>query len=76
VHAGVRPGEHDDHAKPCARCGGRAVYWQDAIVPGNPLAPRGSRTASAQPRPAWHCLACGHLEPEERRARQLTQRTG
>jgi len=56
-------------SKTCPRCGGRAFYWNTAIVPGNPLAPRGSRGAAAHMQPAWQCLSCGHLEPEERRAR-------
>ena len=63
------PDDERTQAKACERCGGRAFYWIDAIVPGNPLAPRGSRSATPHVQPAWQCLSCGHLEPEERRAR-------
>jgi hypothetical protein len=61
--------------KTCARCGGRAFYWNAAIVPGNPAAPRGRRSALPHVQPAWQCLSCGYLEPEERRAR-LAHRQG
>src|ERR671919_502022 len=51
----------------CPRCGGQTMYWPDAIVPGDPVAPRGSRRAVAHHQPAWLCVSCGHLEAEERR---------
>lgn len=60
--------------KTCTRCGGRAIYQPDAIVPGNPIAPRGSRQAEAHPQPAWQCMSCGYLEPQERRASRISQR--
>jgi len=50
------------------------VYRPDAIVPGDPAAPRGSRRAMAHAQPAWACLYCGHLEPEERRAARIAER--
>jgi hypothetical protein len=61
--------------KTCVRCGGRALYWDDAIVPGNPAAPRGSRSGKAHLQPAWQCLSCGHLEPEERRVRSTPRQS-
>jgi hypothetical protein len=61
--------ERSDTTKACPRCGGRAFYWSTAIVPGNPAAPRGSRGGVAHMQPAWQCLSCGHLDPEERRLR-------
>jgi ribosomal protein L37E len=60
----------------CARCGGRAFYYDSAIVPGNPAAPRGSRGATAHVQPAWQCLSCGYLEPEERRASMAHRQAG
>ena len=60
--------------KACRRCGGQALYWRDAIVPGDPVAPRGSRRAIAHQQPAWVCVSCGQLEPEERRAVRRAQR--
>ena len=60
----------------CARCGGRALYSPDAIVPGDPAAPRGSRRAEAHPQPAWTCVSCGYVEPEERRASRMPLRQG
>ncbi|MGH9350259.1 MAG: hypothetical protein ACRD26_23645, partial [Vicinamibacterales bacterium] len=63
-------------AKTCPRCGGPAVYQPEATVPGDPLAPRGSRRAAAHPQPAWACFVCGYLEPEERRTARIPQRQG
>jgi hypothetical protein len=54
--------------KDCLRCGGRALYWRTAMVPGDPLAPRGSGRALAHEQPAWTCINCGHLDAHERRA--------
>jgi hypothetical protein len=68
--------EETKTAKTCSRCGGRAMYLPDAVVPGDPVAPRGSRRATAHAQPAWQCLSCGHLEPEERRAARTAQRQG
>ncbi len=62
--------------KTCARCGGRAFYSKAAIVPGNPAARRGSRGAAAHVQPAWQCLSCGYLEPEERRASIAQRQAG
>jgi ribosomal protein L37E len=62
--------------KTCRRCGGQALYWPDAIVPGDPVAPRGSRRAVAHHQPAWLCVSCGHLEAEERRVVRSAERQG
>jgi hypothetical protein len=67
-------GDESKGIRKCPRCGGQAMYWPDAIVPGDPVAPRGSRRASAHAQPAWQCLSCGCLEPEERRAARTAQR--
>jgi hypothetical protein len=58
-----------DAVKDCCRCGGRAFYWDAAIIPGDPLAPRGSHRGTAHYQPAWTCINCGHVEPQERRGR-------
>jgi hypothetical protein len=58
-----------DEVKDCCRCGGRAFFWKTAIVPGDPLAPRGSNRSTAHYQPAWTCINCGYIEPQERRAR-------
>jgi hypothetical protein len=60
----------------CVRCGERTIYRAAAIVPGNPLAPRGSRGAVAHPQPAWECTVCGYLEAHERRASRSAARQG
>jgi ribosomal protein S27AE len=65
---------HAQDVKRCPRCEGQTFYWPDAIVPGDPVAPRGSRRAVAHHQPAWSCVACGHLEPEERRAARSAER--
>ena len=49
-------------------------YWPEAVVPGDPAAPRGSRRAVAHPQPAWACMSCGYLQPEERRIVRSAQR--
>lgn len=73
----MRDLEQDTGAtKICSRCGGRAFYWRTAIVPGDPLAPRGSRRGEAHYQPAWQCLNCGYLEPQERRARPAAAADG
>lgn len=58
----------------CPRCGAPSAYAPDAVVPGDPSAPRGSRRGVAHSQPAWACIACGYLEPEERRAVRHVQR--
>jgi ribosomal protein S27AE len=63
---------HD--VKHCPRCGGTAIYWPEAIVPGDPMAPRGSRRSAAHHQPAWVCLSCGHLQSEERRGTRIAER--
>ena len=66
----MRDADHHSHEKrTCALCGGHAFYWDTAVVPGDPGAPRGSRRGQPHVQPAWKCLDCGHLEPHERRAR-------
>ena len=61
-----------EHAvKDCSRCGGRAVYVESALVPGDPAAPRGSHRGVAHQQPAWRCINCGHVEPQERRAKTV-----
>jgi ribosomal protein L37E len=67
----MRPFDDDPTkpSKPCARCGGNAFYWRQAVVPGDPVAPRGSRRGESHYQPAWQCLNCGYLEPDERRSR-------
>jgi hypothetical protein len=64
-----QPDDQNPRTKDCPRCGGRALYWRNAIVPGDPLVPRGSSRAIAHPQPAWTCISCGHMDPHERRAR-------
>jgi hypothetical protein len=51
-------------------------HCPDAIVPGDPVAPRGSRRAVAHHQPAWSCVSCGHLEAEERRLVRSPERQG
>lgn len=68
--------EASRETKACARCGGPAAYRPDAIVPGDPAAPRGSRRAAAHAQPAWECITCGAIEAEERRAARILQRQG
>lgn len=51
----------------CSRCGGTAIYWKTAVIPGDTFAPPGSNRAFAHAQPAWICLDCGYLEPHERR---------
>jgi ribosomal protein L37E len=66
---GMRSFEDETKAtKVCGRCGGRAFYWRTALVPGDPEAPLGSRRGESHYQPAWTCLACGYLEPHERRS--------
>lgn len=61
--------ESRTNARECSRCGGTAMYWKTAIIPGDEFAPAGSNRAFAHAQPAWICLDCGHLEPHERRTR-------
>ena len=61
--------------KDCCRCGGRAFFWETAIVPGDPLAPRGSHRSIAHYQPAWTCLSCGYIERQERRASAAEPKT-
>ena len=61
------PTSEEHTTKDCARCGGRALYWQTAVVPGDPMAPPRSSRAIAHHQPAWTCLNCGFIEPHERR---------
>jgi hypothetical protein len=70
----TRYDDEREEAKACERCGGRAVYRPTAIVPGNPLAPRGSRSAESHPQPAWQCIECGHLVPHDRRVSRSAAR--
>jgi ribosomal protein S27AE len=63
---------HD--VKTCSRCGGPVFYSPDAIVPGDPTAPHGSHRSIAHHQPAWVCVSCGHVEPEERRAARIAER--
>ena len=66
----MRKVEGSTHSvKDCSRCGGRAVYWETAIVPGDPRAPRGSNRGTAHYQPAWTCINCGFVEPRDRRMR-------
>jgi len=58
--------------KECTRCGGRALYWPNSIIPGDPRAPRGSNRAVAHYQPAWTCVNCGFVEPRERRVPRRT----
>jgi ribosomal protein L37E len=77
VGTAMEPDDDDANGtKTCERCGGRAFYWDSAIVPGNPTARRGSRAAVAHAQPAWQCLSCGHIEPRERRASMAQRRAG
>ena len=62
--------------KICDRCGGKAVFWPKAIVPGDPRAPRGSNRAVAHYQPAWTCTSCGFIEPQERRSKPPGERYG
>lgn len=59
--------EDSTQTRICARCGGRAFYSSSAVVPGDPVAPRGSRRSEPHVQPAWQCLACGYVEPHDRR---------
>jgi hypothetical protein len=61
------PIAEDQSTKDCARCGGRAFYWQTAVIPGDPMAPPRSSRATPHQQPAWTCLTCGYIEPHERR---------
>jgi ribosomal protein S27AE len=68
--------EQTETVKSCPRCGGDVFHCPDAIVPGDPVAPRGSRRAVAHHQPAWSCVSCGHLEAEERRLVRSPERQG
>jgi hypothetical protein len=68
--------EHSKATKDCERCGGRAFYWRTAIIPGDPLAPRGSNRAAAHSQPAWTCMNCGYIEPHDRRGRAAVEPAG
>lgn len=56
--------------KECSRCGGQSVYWPTAVVMGSLVAPRAGRRVTAHHQPAWSCLSCGHVEPQERRRQE------
>jgi ribosomal protein S27AE len=56
----------------CSRCGGNAFFWRTAIVAGNPAEPRGSAGAQTRRQPAWTCMSCGYMEPDERHAAAMT----